>query len=183
MTVQLFRRHHTPEELGAMLYETLRAGMASDGELSVARLVADLHKQANELEDQYVGEVMIGSMFSALLSVERSTTKWMAEQITAGMVVEFLHHLKEQGAGDSQIDDWRCVVSERFKEFRESMKDYEGLEPPWKLGRQLYWNMLGVEEYVAVSIKVATQYMLAARDAAQKLLNEYGPTLVVNLAT
>ncbi len=166
-----------------MLYETLRAGMASDGDMSVARFIASLDRKPSDLHEQYVGEVMIGSMFGAVLCIERSTSKWMAEQIVTGLVAEFLNHLKEQGARPSQIEEWQRIVSEHFAEYRRCLCDYEGLEPPWKLGRQFYWNITGVEEYIAMSIKIATYYILAAQDAAQKIVNEYGPTVVVNLTT
>ena len=37
----------------------------------------------------------------------------------------------------------------------------------------------GSEEYFAMSVKIATLYILAARDASQLLLNEYGPSLAI----
>ena len=39
---------------------------------------------------------------------------------------------------------------------------------------------MGEEEYVAKSIKAATLFIHAARDAAQDLMNKYGPTLELN---
>lgn len=163
-----------------MLYETLRAGMASDGELAVVRFVDSLDLDPGELHEQHVGEVMIGSMFAAVLATERSTWKWLAEQISKGMVNDFLLHLREQGASAVQIAEWGEVVEGRFEGYRECLEGYEGLEPPWKLGRQFYWNIVGNQQYVAMSIKIATYYLLEAQNAAQRVVNQYGPTLTLS---
>ncbi len=181
--MRLFRKHHTPGEVGAMVYETIRAGLASDGELSVRRLLETLDLDPGRLHEQYVGEIMIGSMFGGALAVERSTSPWMAQQICNGMTAEFLQHLKEQGADDAQVSEWEVIAKARFLEYRNCLEGYEGYEPPWKLGRQFFWNVSGVEEYVAMSIKIATLYLLAIRDMCQSVINQYGPTLAVNFAT
>ena len=180
--MKLFRKHCTPEELGARLYEALRAGMASSNDLSLERYVNSLGFSTGDLQDQYVGEVMIGAMFAAIMAIERSTSRWIGEQIRKGMVSDFLRHLKEQGASESQIGEWKTILNIRFDEYQTSLEGYEGLEPPWKLGRQFYWNMIGTEEYQAMSIKISTLYLLEARDAAQELLNLYGPTILVDFA-
>lgn len=180
--MKLFRKQYTPEELGAMLYETLRAGMASESELSVVRFVDSLDLEPGDLHEQHVGEVMIGSMFAAVMATERSTWKWMAQQIAKGMINDFLLHLREQGASAVQIAEWETIVESRFASFRKCLEGYEGFEPPWKLGRQFYWHISGTEEYIAMSIKIATYYLLEAENAAQKLLNQYGPSLAVNFA-
>jgi hypothetical protein len=178
--MKLFRRHYSPEEVGAMIYETLRAGMASDAELSVRVLIENLDRTEADLQDQYVGEIMIGAMFGAALAIDRSSSHWMGELICGGMHQEFYAHLAEQGASEPQVLEWRMVVKERFLEYRGCMEEYEGFEPPWKMGRQLFWNITGVEEYLAMSIKIATLYVHAARDAVQPLLNQYGPSIVVH---
>ena len=157
--------------------------MASNGDLSVVRFIRNLEKEERELHEQYVGEIMIGSMFGAALAIDSSASKWMAGQINIGMKREFLRHLQEQGATSEHIAEWDSVVADRFLEYRQCLQDYQDYEPPWKLGREFFWNVTGVEEYVAMSIKIATLYLLAGRDTAQQLLNQYGPTLVVNLTT
>ena len=180
--MKLFRKHCTPEELGARVYESLRAGMASDGDLSIQRFLTSLDVTSDDLQEQYVGEVMIGAMFAATIAINRSTSAWMGEQIVQGMINDFLLHLSEQGAMLRQIEEWRAVVRERFDEFRITMEGYEGLEPPWKMGRQFYWNMSGREEYLAMNIKISTLYLLEALDQAQEIVNLYGPSLVVDFA-
>jgi hypothetical protein len=180
--MRLFRRHYAPEEVGAILYEALRAGMASDGDLSVKTLVENLDRTEAELQEQYVGEIMVGAMFGATLAVARSTSRSIGDRICEGMHQEFYDHLAEQGASVEQVLEWRAVVQGRFLEYRECMEHYEGFEPPWKLGRKLFWNITGVEEYLAMSIKIATLYVLAARDAVQPLLNQYGPSILVDSA-
>jgi hypothetical protein len=178
--MRLFRRHYSPEEIGAMVYETLRAGMASDGDLSVRTLIENLDRTESDVEEQYVGEIMIGAMFGATLAIDRSTSPWIAEQICRGTQQEFYTHLAEQGASEEQVLEWRAVVQERFQEYRRCMEQYQGFEPPWKMGRQLFWNLTGTEEYLAMSIKIATLYVLAARDAVQPVLNQYGPSIALH---
>ncbi len=175
--MKLFRRHYSPEEVGAMIYETLRAGMASDGDLSVKTLIDHLDRTETELHDQYVGEIMIGAMFGAVLAIGRSTPALTGDLVCRGMHREFYAHLGEQGASEDQVLEWQVVVQERFREYRRCMEQYEGLEPPWKMGRQLFWNITGAEEYLAMSIKIATLYVLAARDTVQPVLNQYGPSI------
>ena len=177
--MKLFRRHYSPDEVGGMIYETLRAGMASDGDLSVKVLIENLDRTEANLQDQYVGEIMIGAMFGATLAIDRSTSAWIAQHICHGMHQEFYTHLAEQGASEEQVIEWRVVVQERFQEYRRCLEQYEGFEPPWKMGRQLFWNLTGAEEYLAMSIKIATLYVLAARDAVQPVLNQYGPSIAV----
>ncbi len=180
--MKLFRKNQTPEELGAKLYEALRAGMASETELSVERFVGSLDMPPDTLDEQYVGEVMIGAMFAAQLAVERSTWQGLARQISRGMYDEFLLHLREQGASPVQIAEWETVAAARFTDYRASLEGYEGFEPPWKLGRQFFWAIVGTKEYRALPIKIATYYLLEARNVAQHLMNQYGPTLVVDFA-
>lgn len=176
----MFRKHRRPEDLGAMVYETLRAGMESDGDLSMERFVQSLEKDPNGLHEQYVGEIMVGLMFGATLAIERSASHRVAEQIASGMKSEFLNHIEEQGATQLEKAEWEAIIANHFLNYRKCIEDYSGFEPPWKLGRQFYWNIIAAEDHLAMSIKIATLYMLAARDACQVLLNEHGPTLLVS---
>jgi hypothetical protein len=162
-----------------MLYEALRIGMQSDNELSMIRLLESLDLNPGDLHKQYVGEIMVGLMFGASLAVERSASPRVAEQIALGMKAEFLNHIQEQGATSIEKAEWEAVIAGHFLEYRQCLETYSGFEPPWKLGREFFWNILGEEIYRAMSVKIATLYLLAARDAAQGLLNQYGPTLLV----
>ena len=175
----LFKKHLRPEELGSMLYEALRRGLESDGDLSLQRLVQSLELESEQLHPQYAGEVMIGLMYAATLAIERSTPQRVAQMIGTGMKVEFSNHLREQGASPLQIAEWEATVASTFLQYRTCLEDYSGFEPPWKLGRQLFWNLLDRKEYVAMSIKIATLYLVAARDAVQGLLNTHGPVLLI----
>ncbi len=166
-----------------MIYETLRAGMASSGDLSVRTLIENLDRTEADLHDQYVGEIMVGAMFGATLAVDRSMSPWVAEQVCSGMQQEFYCHLWEQGATEQQVLEWQVVLQERFREYKRCMEQYEGFEPPWKLGRQVFWNITGVQEYLAMSIKITTLYLLVARDAVQHVLNQYGPSIAVQPLT
>ena len=178
-SVRLFRRHLTPQQLGAMLYEKLRSALESDGDLSLQELIRNLGKDRNEVDNQYAGEVMIGLMFAANLAIERSASRWVSKQILAGMKVEFGRHLGEQGASETQQREWIAIMGDRFLAYGKCLEGYTGFEPPWKLGRQFYWNIIGYEDHLAMSVKIATLFLMQARDECQDLLNEYGPVLEV----
>jgi hypothetical protein len=178
--VKLFRKNLTPEELGATIYEKLRAHLASDDELSIGALLRKLARREEELPDQHQGAFMVGTMFGAVIAIERSTSSWNAKRITDGMHREFFAHLREQGASASQVKDWEQIVNDHYAVYRTALEGYdEGGEPPWRLGRQFLWNIIGAEEYVATQIKEATLFLLQALDVAQSLLNKYGPTLIL----
>lgn len=143
------------------------------------RFLQGLDLDQGTLDEQHAGEIMIALMFGATLAIERSASPRVAEQIGAGMKAEFLNHLQEQGATNIQKAEWETIAASRFLEYRRSVEDYSGFEPPWRLGRRLFWNLILEEKYIAMSVKIAALYILAARDACQELLNEYGPSLLV----
>ncbi len=169
-----------PTALGPTLYEELRKGMESSGDLSMEGFLKSLDQDLSEANEQYAGEIAVGLMFGAVMAIERSASERVAEEIVAGMKLEFLRHLEEQGANAIQRAEWEIILADRFLGYRQCLEDYSGFEPPWKLGRQFYWNLIGVEEHVAMLIKISTLYQLAARDKCQELLNKYGPLVLVN---
>lgn len=174
----LFKKHIRPGDLGTILYEELRKGMASDSDLSMDGFLRSLDKDVSEVDEQYAGEIMVGLMFGATMAIERFASAHVAEQIMAGMKLEFFRHLEEQGADDTQRGEWETILADRFLGYRQTLEDYSGFEPPWKLGRQFYWNLIGAEEHIAMLIKISTLYLLTARDKCQELLNKYGPLVV-----
>ncbi len=153
--------------------------MESRDDLSLSGLLRSLDLEPQNLDEQYAGETMVALMFGATLAIERSASPRVAEQIGAGMKAEFLSHIKEQGATQLQKAEWESIIAGRFLDYRRSIEDYSGFEPPWKLGRQFFWNIIGEEKYIAMSVKIATLYILAGRDVCQTVLNEYGPSLLV----
>jgi hypothetical protein len=177
--LRLFRKQTKPTDLGSILYEALRAGMESEAVLSINHFLKNLDRHVDEVNEQYAGEVMVGLMFGAVMAIERSASPRVAEQIIAGMKLEFVRHLEEQGANAIQRAEWETILADRFLGYRQCLENYSGFEPPWKLGRQFFWNLIGVEEHVAMLIKISTLYLLEARDRCQDLLNEYGPSVLV----
>jgi hypothetical protein len=175
----LFRKYLKPEDLGASLYELLRSGLESESDLSLSRLLRNLEIEQGDLHNQYAGDVMVALMFAATMAVERSASNRVAKAIVSGMKSEFANHLEEQGANPVQQAEWELTLADTFLMYRSCLENYSGFEPPWRLGRQFYWNLLGREEYVAMSIKIATLYLLTARDMAQNLLNKLGPMVLV----
>lgn len=182
-TVKLFRKHMTPEDLGALLYEEIRHHLASEDDLSISALLRNISRTVDDVPEHHVGAIMVGAMFGAAMAIERSTSRWIADRIIDGMHREFCRHLHEQGATPEQVIDWESIIADHFLVYRSALEGYEGYEPPWKLGRTFFWNIVGAEEYVAPAIRQATLYLLSVRDAAQELVNEYGPRLVVHVVT
>jgi hypothetical protein len=181
--MKLFRKHLTPEQLGAAIYEHLRAHLASDDELSISTLLRNIERLEETLPEQHQGAIMVGTMFGATMAIERSTGRWVSRRVIQGMHNEFFNHIREQGASFAQVKDWEKIVLDQGEQYRAAMEGFEEeLEPPWKLGRLFLWNIIGEEEYVATQIKSATLFLLAARDAAQSLMNKYGPSLVIDVS-
>lgn len=178
--VNLFKKHKRPEDLGAMLYEALRKGMEGNDDLSLTNFIISLDRKPEDLEQNYHGEVMVGLMFAAGLAVERSASPKVANRILSAMKAELLNHLEEQGASLLQRTEWEAVVASRFLVYRKCLEDYSGFEPPWKLGREFFWNIIGEEEQIAMSIKIATLYLMEGQSLSQKLVNVHGPTLLVS---
>jgi hypothetical protein len=176
--MKLFHKHLHPESLGERIYEDLRSGMEGTDDLSADRLVESLDLDPGALHPQFRGEIMTGLMFGAVMAVERSATGRIANRILAGLKADFLAHLEEQGANPLQRAEWETIIAARFLDYRKALEGYSGFEPPWKLGRLFYWNILGEEIHVAMSVKIATLYLLGGRDTCQDLLNEYGPYLL-----
>src|SRR5262245_3130173 len=166
---KLFKKNLSPEELGRALYERLRANLeAESSELNLSHFLSTVSIRGAEPHDQSAGEIIVGVMFAATLATERSTTANVAQRVVGGMKSEFLSHLAEQGADELQRAEWEATMAGRFLAYRRSMEGYSGFEPPWKLGRELFWNLTDNRDYVAMSIKIATLYLLRARDVAQE---------------
>lgn len=180
--MSLFQKNLSPSDLGAHLYETLRRSMQSDGELSMQHLLTGLELVPEELHPQYVGEIMVGLMFGATLAIESSATPRIANQIISALKAEFLSHLEEQGASPLQCAEWEAVLANRFLTYREALEGYTGFEPPWKLGRALFWHIIGQEVHIAMCVKICTLYIMAARDVCTAILKEQGPRLTLSRA-
>jgi len=175
------RKHRTPEEFGALLYETIREAVAATRELSITGLLTGLQLQDGRLSEQYEGEIVIACLFGATMALERSTPFVIRQRITEGVQQEFIRHLAEQGASDGDCQEWRRVVRAQFAEYGDCVEGYEGEELPWKLGRQFLWHLTGGRDHVASSLRHAAQYILRARELAQRLINEHGPHLRLEL--
>lgn len=177
--VKLFKKQRKPEDLGALIYEVLRSAMETEGDLSITRLLQSLDVHPDYLDENYEGEIIAGVLFGAQMAITRSAPAAVGRRIFDGLKNEFMHHLREQGANEEERREWDEVIANRFEAYESCLDDYSGFEPPWRLGRRFFWNIITREAHVAMSIKIATLYLLAARDVSQNLLNEYGPTLVL----
>ncbi len=178
-TVRIFQKNLKPADLGIVIYERLRKELQSRDELSMNGLLTGLEVVPEELDEQYVGEIMIGLMFGATLAIESSASASAAQQVVASMKAEFLNHLHEQGATTIQKAEWEAVLAERFLTYRKCLDGYSGFEPPWKLGRAFFWNVINNELHLAMCVKICTLYLLAAKNLSSELLREMGPRLVM----
>jgi hypothetical protein len=177
--VKLFQKNLRPADLGIVIYERLRKEMQSREELSMNGLLAGLELVPEELDEQHVGEVMIGLMFGATLAIESSASATVAAQVVASMKAEFLNHLHEQGATSIQKAEWEAVLADRFLAYRKTLDGYSGFEPPWKLGRAFFWNVINNELHIAMCVKICTLYLLAAKVTCAEMLKEMGPRLTM----
>lgn len=174
-----FKKYLQPEHLGRIIYERLRSGLEDEtSAISIKRLAETFSSGPDLFHEQSPGEIIIAVMFAGVMAIERSTTPIIAHRITGGMKGEFLSHLTQQGAGDIQVAEWEAMLAGRFLQYRKGIDGYSGYEPPWKLGREFFWKMSDRQDYDALSIKIATLYLLEARDIVQQLLNVEGPYLL-----
>ena len=174
----MFKKKYTPEELGALIYESVRSEMEGDAELSIHYFIEELGKQESELQEQYVGVVMIACLFGAVLAIERSTAPWVCRRIRTGLETEFFKHLFEQGASDQEVEEWRAVQAEHFLGYFKALEGKSGGELPVELGWELVWNLAGVEDDDDLVAQRAALYVMASRDHTQRIIDEHEPNLL-----
>ena len=171
----MLARKQNPEKTGVLLFEHLRSEVSGDGILSVDRLRESLLEGMPVVADQFEGEMMIGCMFAAVLAIEDTCHAPMREPVRHGLEGEFIRHLREQGASDEQVDEWRIVLAEHFTEYFRSVEGDTGPALPEALGREFLWNLTGVEEPDARLAETAAVYLTAARAVSRRHLREHLP--------
>jgi len=169
----MFRSRLTGSGLGALVYEELRTEVAGDGLLSLDRLVERLRDVSAPAHPQSAGEVMIACMFSATLAAAQAGTPGFPEEFRSGLETEFIRHLREQGAGESQIEEWRVVLAEHFAEYYRTMDTHADAALPAMLGREFLWNLTGEEIAIPVCDNICTTYMTAARAVAARVITRH----------
>jgi hypothetical protein len=173
----MFRSRLTGSGLGALVYEELRTEVAGDGVLSLVRLVERLRDVSAPAHPQSAGEVMIACMFSATLAAGQVGTPGFPEELRSGLETEFIRHLREQGAGEGQVEEWRVVLAEHFAEYYRTMDMHAGVALPAMLGREFLWNLTGEEIAIPVCDTICTTYMTAARAVAARVIERHIPRL------
>lgn len=161
-----------PEEGGARLYEYLRREVVSDGLLAMDRLADSLSRCTTPLGEQREGEIIVGCMFAAVLAIEELAPPAMRERLRAGLDGEFLRHLREQGADEEHVVEWRTIMGEHFVEYYRSLEGHTGPALPAALGKEFLWNLTGVEDEDATPIEVATSYLAAARALSRRAVRD-----------
>jgi hypothetical protein len=160
------------EEGGAQLYEYLRREVVGDGLLSMDRLADALARCNTPLGEQREGEIIIGCMFAAVLAIEELAPPAVRERLRAGMDGEFLRHLREQGADEEHLVEWRTIMGEHFVDYYRSIEGHTGPALPAALGKEFLWNLTGVEDDDVTPIEVVTAYLAAARTVSRRAVRE-----------
>ncbi len=160
------------EEAGAHLYEYLRREVVGDGILSMDRLAETLIRCHTPFGAQHEGEIIIGCMFAAVLAIEELATPGLRERFRAGLDGEFLRHLREQGADEDHVVEWRTILGEHFVDYYRSVTGHHGPALPDALGKEFLWNLTGVEEDDPVPIEAVTAYLAAARAVSRRVVRE-----------
>jgi hypothetical protein len=160
------------EEGGAQLYEYLRREVVGDGHLSMDRLAESLTRCNTPLGEQREGEIIIGCLFAAVLAIEELAPQALRERLRAGMDGEFLRHLREQGADEEHVVEWRTIMGEHFVDYYRSIEGHIGPALPAALGKEFLWNLTGVEDDDATPIEVVTSYLAAARAVARRAVRD-----------
>jgi hypothetical protein len=173
----MFRSRLTGPALGALVYEELRMEVAGDGVLSLGRLVERLRDVSAPAHAQSAGEVMIACMFSATLAAGQVDAPGLPGDFRSGLETEFIRHLREQGAGEEQVEEWRVVLAEHFAEYYRTMDTHAGAALPAMLGREFLWNLTGEEITIPVCDNICTSYMTAARAVAARVIARHLPRL------
>lgn len=162
----------TAEEAGSQLYEYLRREVVGDGVLSLERLGEALQKCEAPLGEQREGEVIIGCMFAAVLAIEELVAAGQRERFRTGLDGEFIRHLREQGADEEHIVEWRTILGEHFVDYYRSVEGHAGPALPVMLGREFLWNLTGMEHDDPTPIEIATSYLAAARALSRRAVRD-----------
>ena len=160
------------EEVGAQLYEFLRREVVGDGILSMDRLADTLLRCETPLGEQREGEIIIGCMFAAVLAIEELVPAMLRERVRTGLDGEFISHLREQGADDEHVVEWRTILGEHFVDYYRSVEGHIGPALPDALGKEFLWNLTGVEEEALAPVEVVTSYLAAARAISRRFVRE-----------
>ncbi len=162
----------TAEGAGAQLYEYLRREVVGEGVLSLARLGESLQKCETPLGDQREGEIIIGCMFAAVLAVEEIASPAQRERMRTGLDGEFIRHLREQGADEEHVVEWRTILGEHFVDYFRSCEGHAGPALPEALGKEFLWNLTGMEHDDATPIEIATTYLAGARAVSRRAVRD-----------
>lgn len=162
----------TPEGAGAQLYEYLRREVVGEGVLSLDRLGEALQKCDVTLGEQREGEIIIGCMFAAVLAIEELAGAGQRERLRTGLDGEFIRHLREQGADEEHIVEWRTILGEHFVDYYRSCEGHAGPALPFALGKEFLWNLTGMEDDDPAPIEIATTYLAAARALSRRAVRD-----------
>lgn len=170
-----FRKKISAHDLGNVVYSHIRDEvMSHDSPLFHGKLTGDLEEKANDLSPAYILELLIGSLFGALLSIEKKHQYPKAGLIMDGMRDAFLSHAQPiiESIGLTN-DQMKSLILQRFQEYYECLNTNTGAGPVWYLGKAYYWNILGRKKEEPKGPMLSGLYMLKFSEFAENILRNY----------
>ena len=173
--MNLFKRKISAHDLGDIIYRHVRYEvMSQDSPLFHSKLISQIEENYDDLPPTYILELFIGSLFGALLSIEKNYQYPKAGAIIDGMRDAFLPHAEPlMQSLDITNEDITSLIIRRFEEYYESLNNKSGAVPGWHLGKAYYWNIIGRKKEEPTGPMYCSIYILKFMDFANSILKEY----------
>jgi hypothetical protein len=173
--MSLFKKKISAYDLGDVIYSHIRYEvMSQDSPLFHCKLISQLEENLDDLPPAYILELLIGSLFGALLSIEKKYQYPNAGAIIDSMRHSFNSHaqpiIQSLAITDNQMTS---LIVQRFHEYYESLNNKEGAGPVWHLGKAYYWNIIGHKKEEPTGPTYCGLYILKFTKFADSILKEY----------
>ncbi len=170
-----FKKKILAHELGSVIYAHIRYEvMSQDSPLFYGKLLGDLEEKADDLSTAYILELLLGSMFGALLSIEKKYQYPKAGLIIDSLRDAFLSHsypiIENLGLTDEQM---KSLILQRFQEYYECLNNKSGAGFVWHLGKAYYWNILGHKKEEPKGPMLSGLYLLKFLEFTENILQNY----------
>jgi len=172
--MSFFKKRISAHELGDVIYAHIRYEvMSPDSPLFHAKLISQLEENPDGLPPAYILELLIGSLFGALLSIEKKHPYPKAGIIIDTIRNTFISHAQPIMQNLAITDEeMTTLIIQRFHEYHESL-DITGAGPGWHLGKAYYWNILGRKKEDPKGPTYSSLYILKFADFADGILKGY----------
>jgi len=173
--MSFFKKKIAARDLGDVIYAHIRYEvMSQDSPLFHSKLISQLEENLDHLPPAYILELLIGSLFGALLSIEKKYQYPKAGVIIDGMRDAFISHAQQIIQSLAITDEeMTSLIVQRFHEYYESLNNKSGAGPAWHLGKAYYWNILGHKKEEPTGPTYSGLYILKFTEFADSILKEY----------